>query len=67
MDGCNFEKESKQSLLDDDFCISTTEKDDEEFIPYSLHLLLEQRKRERTLKISKLHEDNGNNNHFSGQ
>ena len=44
--------------MDGDFCTGTTEDEDEEFIPESLCLLLEQMKREKQLKKRILHENN---------
>lgn len=56
MEDWNDYKAPKPSLLDGDYCMDTTENDDEQFIPYSLRLLLEQKKKEEQLKsIRELH------------
>ncbi|MBQ4588968.1 MAG: hypothetical protein IJO56_07555 [Oscillospiraceae bacterium] len=39
-------RQPKHSLLDGEYCSDTTEDYEEEYIPYSLQLLLEQKKNE---------------------
>ena len=64
MNDWNDYKLPKPSLMDGDYCTSTTESDGEEFIPNSLRLLLEQMKNEKQLKKRILHESN---DYISGQ
>ena len=53
MDDLDFNETTEPSLLDDDFCIATTEEDSDEYIPYSLRMLLEQKRREQDFKNKK--------------
>ena len=46
MDDSDDYRPPKHSLLDGEYCSETTEDYDEEYIPYSLRLLLEQKKNE---------------------
>ena len=53
MNDWDFNETTEPSLLDDDFCIATTEEDSDEYIPYSLRMLLEQKRREQDFKNKK--------------
>lgn len=46
MDDSDDYRQLKYSLLDGEYCSETTEDYDEEYIPYSLRMLLEQKKNE---------------------
>lgn len=46
MDDSDDYRQPKHSLLDGEYCSETTEDYDEENIPYSLRMLLEQKKNE---------------------